>query len=235
MTPLCPGPESALCRRAPRNSPCSFPGCPATPRDSSDSAGAQVHRRPHPASLEAAPDQSFCAQVTSWGWASRREQERDRGSGLSQEERVKVIVAQSCLTLCDPMDCSPSDSSVHGILQARRWSGLPFPPPGDPSNPGVEPGSPASQADWLSSEPPGKPKQRQPSRFQAEGKLGEAAERRGRGTTSARDTDGKGQLRWQNQDSREARSQAPWGPPCSHACQPCEFPVTKDHKLGGIR
>ena len=28
-------------------------------------------------------------------------------------------VAQSCLTLCDPMDCSLSRSSVHGILQAR--------------------------------------------------------------------------------------------------------------------
>ena len=32
---------------------------------------------------------------------------------------VCVWVAQSCLTLCDPMDCSPSGSSVHGILQAR--------------------------------------------------------------------------------------------------------------------
>ena len=29
------------------------------------------------------------------------------------------VCAQSCLTLCDPMDCSPPDSSVHGILQAR--------------------------------------------------------------------------------------------------------------------
>ena len=28
-------------------------------------------------------------------------------------------VAQSCQTLCDPMDCSLSGSSVHGILQAR--------------------------------------------------------------------------------------------------------------------
>ena len=28
-------------------------------------------------------------------------------------------VAQSCLSLCDPMDCCPSDSSVHGIFQAR--------------------------------------------------------------------------------------------------------------------
>ena len=32
---------------------------------------------------------------------------------------VCVLVAQSCLTLCDPMDCSLPGSSVHGILQAR--------------------------------------------------------------------------------------------------------------------
>ena len=34
---------------------------------------------------------------------------------------------QSCLTLCDPMDCSPSDSSVPGILQARilEWVAMP--------------------------------------------------------------------------------------------------------------
>ena len=33
--------------------------------------------------------------------------------------KVKVLVAQWCLTLCDLMDCSPPGSSVHGILQAR--------------------------------------------------------------------------------------------------------------------
>ena len=32
---------------------------------------------------------------------------------------VIVLVAQSCLTLCDPMDCGPPFSSVHGILQAK--------------------------------------------------------------------------------------------------------------------
>ena len=32
---------------------------------------------------------------------------------------VKVLVAQSCLTLCDPMDCSLPGSSVQGTLQAR--------------------------------------------------------------------------------------------------------------------
>ena len=30
-----------------------------------------------------------------------------------------VLVSQPCLTLCDPMDCIPPDSSVHGILQAK--------------------------------------------------------------------------------------------------------------------
>ena len=41
---------------------------------------------------------------------------------------VCVIVTQSCLTLCDPMDCSPPGSSVHGILQARilEWIAIPF-------------------------------------------------------------------------------------------------------------
>ena len=33
--------------------------------------------------------------------------------------KVKVLATQLCLTLCDPMDCSLLDASVHGILQAR--------------------------------------------------------------------------------------------------------------------
>ena len=37
------------------------------------------------------------------------------------------------------------------------WNGLPFLSPGDLSNPGIEPESPALQADSLPSEPPGKP------------------------------------------------------------------------------
>ena len=38
---------------------------------------------------------------------------------------MKVLVTQSCPTVCDPMDCSPPGSSVHGILQARilEWVG----------------------------------------------------------------------------------------------------------------
>ena len=36
-----------------------------------------------------------------------------------QRERLSLLLAQSCLTLCNPMDCSPPGCSVHGILQAR--------------------------------------------------------------------------------------------------------------------
>ena len=38
---------------------------------------------------------------------------------LRQKKKVKVLVAQSCPTLCNPMDCTPPGSSVHGILQER--------------------------------------------------------------------------------------------------------------------
>ena len=69
-------------------------------------------------------------------------------------KKVKALVTQSCLTLWDPMDCSPPGSSVHGILQEEYWSGLPSPSPGYLPYPGIIPGSPTLQADSLSSEPP---------------------------------------------------------------------------------
>ena len=66
-------------------------------------------------------------------------------------------VAQSCLTLSNPKDCSPPGSSIHGILQARvlEWVAMPF--SRGSSQLGTESVSPALQADSLSSEPPGKP------------------------------------------------------------------------------
>ena len=42
-----------------------------------------------------------------------------------------------------------------GFSKQEYWSGLPFPPPGDLPNPGIEPRSPALQADSLPSETPG--------------------------------------------------------------------------------
>ena len=43
-----------------------------------------------------------------------------------------------------------------GFSRQECWSGLPFPSPGDLPDSGIEPGSPALQADALPSEPPGK-------------------------------------------------------------------------------
>ena len=46
---------------------------------------------------------------------------------------------QSCLTLCDPMDCSLPGSSVHGILQARILEWVAMPSSGDLPHPEIEP------------------------------------------------------------------------------------------------
>ena len=40
-------------------------------------------------------------------------------SSISHFQKVKVLVTQSCLSLCNPVGCSPPGSSVHGILQGR--------------------------------------------------------------------------------------------------------------------
>ena len=70
--------------------------------------------------------------------------------------KVKVLVTQLCLTLCDPMGCSPPGCSLHGIFQARilEWVAIPF--SRGSSQPGIEPGSPILQADSLLPKPPGK-------------------------------------------------------------------------------
>ena len=65
-------------------------------------------------------------------------------------------VSQSCPTLCDPMDCRPPGSSIHGIFQARvvEWVAISFSRGSSwPMDPWIEPGSPAMQADALPSEP----------------------------------------------------------------------------------
>ena len=74
---------------------------------------------------------------------------------------------QFCLILCNPIDCSPPGSSVHGIFQARilEWVAISytgdFPNPGIKSEPcisRIKPRSPALQVHSLPSEPLGKPK-----------------------------------------------------------------------------
>ena len=67
-----------------------------------------------------------------------------------------MLVTQSCLTLCDPMDCSLPGFTVCRILLAKILEWVAFSFSGDLPNPGIEPRSPALQADSLQSEPTGK-------------------------------------------------------------------------------
>ena len=50
------------------------------------------------------------------------------GSQARFSPTLKVLVTRLCLTVCDPMECSPPGSSVHGILQAKilEWVAIPF-------------------------------------------------------------------------------------------------------------
>ena len=65
-----------------------------------------------------------------------QEKEMQKAKWLSEEALQIAVnrreseseVAQLCPTLCDPMDCSPPGSSIHGILQARilEWVAISF-------------------------------------------------------------------------------------------------------------
>ena len=68
-------------------------------------------------------------------------------------------VAQSCLNLCNLIDCRAPGSSSMGFSRQEYWSGSPCPPPGDLSNTGIEPESPVTPAQngFFTTEPPGKP------------------------------------------------------------------------------
>ena len=75
----------------------------------------------------------FQSQHQSFQWAPRTDllqngpagppcsPRASQGSSPAPHVACVCSVAQSCPTLCDPMDCSPPGSSVHGILQARIW------------------------------------------------------------------------------------------------------------------
>ena len=83
-------------------------------------------------------------------WLLKREKWHDIYSGVTLHAWVRArSVIQLCLTLCDPMDYSLPDSSVHGISQARtlQWVALSFSRGSSQSE--NEPVSPAWQADSL--------------------------------------------------------------------------------------
>ena len=76
---------------------------------------------------------------------------------LLKQIQYEMLVAQSCLTLCDPMDCRLPDSSVHEILQARilEWVAISFSK--GPSRPRDRTQVSYIEGDSLCSKPSGKP------------------------------------------------------------------------------
>ena len=64
----------------------------------------------------------------------------------SMDACLHAKTLKSCLTLCDPMDCSPPGFSVHGFSRQECWNRLPCPPPRDLPKPGIKPVTPASRA-----------------------------------------------------------------------------------------
>ena len=61
-------------------------------------------------------------------------------------------VAKSCLTLAIPRTVTHQAPLSVGFFRQEYWNGLPSPSPGDPPDPGIQPGSPALQAESLPTE-----------------------------------------------------------------------------------
>ena len=88
--------------------------------------------------------------------AEQETREHPHGIGVQQVTgccwRMQVKIAQSCLTLCDPVDCGPPGPLFMECPRQEYGNVLPFPSAGDLPNPGIKPGSPALQADSLPTE-----------------------------------------------------------------------------------
>ena len=69
------------------------------------------------------------------------------------------LVAKSCLTLVTPWGVACQAPLSMGCPRQEYWDGLPFPPPGDLPNPGIEPECPALAGGCFTTEPPGQARQ----------------------------------------------------------------------------
>ena len=89
------------------------------------------------------------AEVINDEWLILSWATRGRWSDVKSLSRVRLFATSWTVAYQAPLSM--------GFFRQEFWSGLPFPSPGDLPDPGIEPGSPALQADALSSEPPRKP------------------------------------------------------------------------------
>ena len=79
----------------------------------------------------------------------------DKSLGGSRDLKGKSL--SRVRLFATPWTVAYQASQSMGFSRQEYWSGLPFPSPGHLPDPGIEPRSPASQADALPTEPPGKP------------------------------------------------------------------------------
>ena len=104
-------------------------------------------------------------KILSTAWIRKQTQRHERTCKVNMGVRKQrfqskaycwYLVAKSCLTPLQPHGYSHEATLSMGFSRQEYWSGLPFPSSGDLSNPGIQPGFPTLQADFLQSEPPGK-------------------------------------------------------------------------------
>ena len=98
-------------------------------------------------------------EVTKYGQVEVSGEGNPRRNGNTAKQITDCcLIAQSCLTLCHPMDCGPPGSSVHGISQSRilEWVSISF--SRGSFYLGIKFGSPALQADSLPLSHQGSPK-----------------------------------------------------------------------------
>ena len=91
------------------------------------------------------------ACCSPWGHKELDMTEQQKRRGVTDSVITTAVVnsLQLCPTICNPTDCSPPGSSVHGIHQARITGvGCHAPPPGEHPCPGIEPASCMSPA-WA--------------------------------------------------------------------------------------
>ena len=79
------------------------------------------------------------------------------GTDQRKQEAVKVKLLSRVQLFTTPWSIAHQAPQSMEFSRQEYWSGLPFPSPGDLANPGIEPASPALQADVLPSKPPGEP------------------------------------------------------------------------------
>ena len=92
----------------------------------------------------------------SWREWQRSSKQRCPLEAWAEAEEGKVTSLSHVRLFATPWAVAHQASPSMGFSRQEYWSGLPFPSPGDLPDPGIEPGSPALQADTLPSEPPGK-------------------------------------------------------------------------------